>query len=96
MANARAIGRDVHIYLFSAPEEPLGGMLLSPSVTKKGFLFMLDILIIATGPYRVTLRSTGDDIMQTEDVLTPGDYDLRPYSSSRNISFLIIIVCDST
>ncbi|KAK9487723.1 hypothetical protein V1527DRAFT_517596 [Lipomyces starkeyi] len=61
----RAIGRDVHFYLFSEADQPLVG----------NFLSMLDILIVAPGPFRVTLCNTG-----------PGHYDIRPYSSRDNIS----------
>ncbi|KAK9241663.1 HNH endonuclease-domain-containing protein [Lipomyces tetrasporus] len=86
MAGSRAIGRDVHFYLFSEPEKPLGGMILNPSVTEKNFLSMLGILIVASGPYRVTLRSTGIDLMPTDDALKPGHYDIRPYSRKDTIS----------
>ncbi|KAK9248723.1 hypothetical protein V1506DRAFT_551415 [Lipomyces tetrasporus] len=78
MAGSRAIGRDVHFYLFSEPDNSLGGMILNPSVTEKSFLFMLNILIVASGPYRVTLRSTG--------MMLPGHYDIRPYSRKDAIS----------
>ncbi|KAK9489826.1 HNH endonuclease-domain-containing protein [Lipomyces doorenjongii] len=86
MAGARAIGRDVHFYLFSEPDKPLGGMRLSPSVTEKNFLSMLGILIVASGPYRVTLRSTGSDLMPTDQPLKRGHYDVRPYSRRDTIS----------
>ncbi|KAK9242360.1 HNH endonuclease-domain-containing protein [Lipomyces tetrasporus] len=86
MAGSRALGRDVHFYIFSEPEKPLGGMRLNPSVTEKNFLSMLGILIVASGPYRVTLRSTGIDLMPTDDALKPGHYDIRPYSRKDTIS----------
>ncbi|KAK9321853.1 HNH endonuclease-domain-containing protein [Lipomyces orientalis] len=80
MARTRARGRDVHFYLFSEPDKAIGGMKLNPSITEKVFLSMLDILIVASGPYRVTLRSTGVDLMRTGNALNPGHYDIRPYS----------------
>ncbi|KAK9234609.1 HNH endonuclease-domain-containing protein [Lipomyces kononenkoae] len=86
MPSTRAGGRNVHFYLFSEPDKPLGGMILNPSVSKKNFLSMLDILIVATGPYRVTLRSTREDLVPTDDALQPGQYDLRPYSRTDTIS----------
>ncbi|KAK9257913.1 OPT oligopeptide transporter protein-domain-containing protein [Lipomyces tetrasporus] len=87
MAGARAIGRDVHFYLFSEPDEPVGGMILNPSVTEKNFISMLEeTLIVASGPFRVTLRSTGVDLMRTDNALKPGHYDIRPYSRRGNIS----------
>ncbi|KAK9327481.1 HNH endonuclease-domain-containing protein [Lipomyces starkeyi] len=56
-------------------------MILDPSVTEKNFLSMLEeILIVASGPFRVTLRSTGVDLMRTDNALKPGHYDIRPYS----------------
>ncbi|KAK9262066.1 hypothetical protein V1519DRAFT_467290 [Lipomyces tetrasporus] len=72
--------------LFSEPDKPLGGMRLNPSVTEKTFLYMLDILIVASGRYRVKLRSTGVDLMPTDDALKPGHYDIRPYSRRDTIS----------
>ncbi|KAJ8100051.1 HNH endonuclease-domain-containing protein [Lipomyces tetrasporus] len=72
MARTRARGRDVHFYLFSEPDKAIGGMKLNPSITEQIFLSMLDVLIVASGPYRVTLRTTGVDL--------PGHYDIRPYS----------------
>ncbi|KAK9246513.1 hypothetical protein V1506DRAFT_553020 [Lipomyces tetrasporus] len=81
MAGARAISRDLHFYLFSEPDEPVGGMILNPSVTEKNFISMLEeTLIVASGPFRVTLRSTGVDLMRTDNALKPGHYDIRPYS----------------
>ncbi|KAK9246636.1 HNH endonuclease-domain-containing protein [Lipomyces tetrasporus] len=61
-------------------------MVLNPSGTEKNFLSMLGILIVASGPYRVTLRSTGIDLMPTDDALKPGHYDIRPYSHKDTIS----------
>ncbi|KAK9315525.1 HNH endonuclease-domain-containing protein [Lipomyces starkeyi] len=86
MAGNRARGRDVHFTLFSEPDKQLGGLRLNPSVTEKNFLSMLDILIVASGPYRVTLRSTGVDLMRTENALQPGQYDIRPHSRRDTIT----------
>ncbi|KAK9312507.1 hypothetical protein V1524DRAFT_439096 [Lipomyces starkeyi] len=46
---------------------------------------MLDILIVASGPFRVTLRNTGVDLIRTNNALKPGHYDIRPYSHRCNI-----------
>ncbi|KAJ8100164.1 HNH endonuclease-domain-containing protein [Lipomyces tetrasporus] len=86
MAATRAIGRDVHFYIFSEPDKAIGGLRLNPSVTEKNFLSMLGILMVASGPYRVTLRSTGVDLMPTENDLRPGHYDIRPYSRRDTVS----------
>ncbi|KAK9250932.1 hypothetical protein V1507DRAFT_324602 [Lipomyces tetrasporus] len=94
MTSNRAKGRNVHLYVFSEPDKPIGGLKLNPSVTERSFLYMLRILIVATGPYRVTLRSTGDDVMPTEDALKPGHYDLRPYSPRGGIYILFkVLAC---
>ncbi|KAK9485388.1 hypothetical protein V1527DRAFT_496707 [Lipomyces starkeyi] len=86
MVGNRVRGRDVHFYLFSEPDRQLGGLRLNPSVTEKNFLSMLDILIVASGPYRVTLRSTGVDLMRTENALQPGQYDIWPHSRRDTIT----------
>ncbi|KAK9482973.1 hypothetical protein V1527DRAFT_454531 [Lipomyces starkeyi] len=67
MAGKRAIGRDVHFYHFAEPEMALGGMILSPAVTEMNFLSMLAILIVASGPYRVTSQNTGEDLAPTDN-----------------------------
>ncbi|KAK9329982.1 hypothetical protein V1520DRAFT_369953 [Lipomyces starkeyi] len=61
-------------------------MKLNPSVTKKNFLSMLEILIVACARYRVTLRSTGLDLTPTDEPLQRGHYDIRPYSRKDRIS----------
>ncbi|KAK9349775.1 hypothetical protein V1523DRAFT_371737 [Lipomyces doorenjongii] len=86
MISNRSKGRNVHLYVFSEPDKPIGGLKLNPSVTERNFLYMLRILIVASGPYRVTLRSSGDDVMPTEDALKPGHYDIRPYSRRDKIA----------
>ncbi|KAK9241770.1 HNH endonuclease-domain-containing protein [Lipomyces tetrasporus] len=86
MAGKRAIGRGVHFYHFAEPQTALGGLILSPSVTEMNFLSMLAILIVASGPYRVTSRNTGEDLAPTDNRLQPGHYDIRPYSRRGNVS----------
>ncbi|KAJ8100511.1 hypothetical protein POJ06DRAFT_295476 [Lipomyces tetrasporus] len=72
MAGSRAIGRDVHFYLFSEPDNSLGGMILNPSVTEKGFLSMLNILIVhydalKPGHYDIRPYSRKDAISITDE-----------------------------
>ncbi|KAK9242260.1 HNH endonuclease-domain-containing protein [Lipomyces tetrasporus] len=86
MAGRRAIARDVHFYHFAEPDKALGGLILNRSVTETNFLSMLGIIIVASGPYRVTLRSTGHDLTPTDEPLQPGHYDIRPYSRKDTIS----------
>ncbi|KAK9361218.1 hypothetical protein V1504DRAFT_452379 [Lipomyces starkeyi] len=73
----RSLGRDVHFYDASNPDEPLGGLISNPSISVKNFLSMLEILIVAAHPYSVSLRETGESLMPTEDVLQPGHYDIH-------------------
>ncbi|KAJ8096493.1 hypothetical protein POJ06DRAFT_284073 [Lipomyces tetrasporus] len=47
---------------------------------------MLEILIDATGPYRVISRNTGQELPTTDNALGPGHYDIRPYSRKDTIS----------
>ncbi|KAK9319187.1 hypothetical protein V1517DRAFT_369960 [Lipomyces orientalis] len=75
MAGTRALGRAVHFYLYSEPDQPVGKL-----------LSMLDILIVASGPFRVTLRSTGVDLRRTNNALIPGHYDIRTYSRRDTIA----------
>ncbi|KAK9375624.1 uncharacterized protein V1513DRAFT_463755 [Lipomyces chichibuensis] len=49
---------------------------------------MLDILIVASGPYRVTSRTTGVDLMRTDNPLKPGHYDIRPFSRGGNLLYV--------
>ncbi|KAK9335036.1 hypothetical protein LIPSTDRAFT_74472 [Lipomyces starkeyi NRRL Y-11557] len=86
MAGRRAIARDVHFYHFAEPDKALGGLILNLSVTETNFLSMLGIIIVASGPYRVTLRSTGHDLTPTNEPLQPGHYDIRPYSRKDTVS----------
>ncbi|KAK9323660.1 hypothetical protein V1517DRAFT_351953 [Lipomyces orientalis] len=87
---------DVHFYRFAEPERALGGMILSPSVTDMNFLSMLAILIVASGPYRVTSRNTGEDPAPTDNPLQPGHYDIWPYSRRGNNDPCIIRILSRT
>ncbi|KAK9250133.1 hypothetical protein V1507DRAFT_485319 [Lipomyces tetrasporus] len=70
MADNRSGGRTVHFYDALYTEDALSGLVLNPSVTQKVFHFMLDILIVASGP----------------DPLKPGHYDVRSNSPRGTIS----------
>ncbi|KAK9384253.1 hypothetical protein V1515DRAFT_618186 [Lipomyces mesembrius] len=85
MAN-RSIGRNVDLYDASKPDDALGGLILRPSITKNNFLFMLEILIIASHPYGVSLRDTGVNLTASDEPLEPGHYDIRPNSPEGTIS----------
>ncbi|KAK9312354.1 HNH endonuclease-domain-containing protein [Lipomyces starkeyi] len=73
---SRSLIRNVHLYDPSQPNEPLGGLYLNPSVTRKKFLRMLEIVIRANNPYSVLLRGTEVPLTPTEDPLQPGHYDI--------------------
>ncbi|KAK9361339.1 hypothetical protein V1504DRAFT_432917 [Lipomyces starkeyi] len=75
--SGRSLGRTVHFYDALHPDDVLGGLFLHPSVTQKNFLFMLEILIVASDPYSVLLRATGAILTPSEVTLEPGQYDIR-------------------
>ncbi|KAJ8103590.1 HNH endonuclease-domain-containing protein [Lipomyces tetrasporus] len=76
MPTSRSLIRNVHLYDPSRPNEPLGGLYLNPSVTRKKFLRMLEIFIRANSPYSVLLRGTEIPLTPTDDPLQPGHYDI--------------------
>ncbi|KAK9241650.1 HNH endonuclease-domain-containing protein [Lipomyces tetrasporus] len=57
---------------------------------------MLGILIVASGLYHVTLRTTGHDLTPTDEPLQPGHYDIRPYSRKDEPWIMRIISQSST
>ncbi|KAI9787845.1 MAG: hypothetical protein M1816_007412 [Peltula sp. TS41687] len=75
----RSEGRNVHFFDASRPDEALGGLLVTEStaVTHAVFLSMLHILIVASAPYEVVLRNSGDIIQRTNDPLREGSYDIK-------------------
>ncbi|KAK9481944.1 hypothetical protein V1527DRAFT_501655 [Lipomyces starkeyi] len=80
--------RDRTVYIQSAlyPDDVPGGLILSPSVTQQNFLFMLEILIVASEPYSVPLRCTGEFLTASDEPLKPGHYDIRSTSPGGIIS----------
>ncbi|KAK9485373.1 HNH endonuclease-domain-containing protein [Lipomyces starkeyi] len=81
----RARGREVHFYNVFSPAQALGGLRLNDTMTEKAFLSMLQILIIASQPYSVSLRGTGVALTPTDNLLRPGDYDIIPNSPGGTI-----------
>ncbi|KAK9242803.1 hypothetical protein V1506DRAFT_570678 [Lipomyces tetrasporus] len=77
-----SIGRNVHFYDASRPDDALGGLIFKPSITKDNFLFMLEIIIVTSHPCSVSLRGTGVILLE------PGHYDIRPNSPEDDISTL--------
>ncbi|KAJ8097289.1 hypothetical protein POJ06DRAFT_285973 [Lipomyces tetrasporus] len=80
MAPNRSLGRDVHFYDISNPDDALGGLQLTPSFTERTFYFALRILVISASPYDVYLRGTDVPLTPTDDPLQPGKYDIKPTS----------------
>ncbi|KAK9323923.1 HNH endonuclease-domain-containing protein [Lipomyces orientalis] len=76
MAMSRGVIRNVHFYDPSRPIEPLGGLYLNPSVTRRKFLRMLEVIICANSPYSVWLRGTDNPLAPTDDPLESGHYDI--------------------
>ncbi|KAK9243143.1 hypothetical protein V1506DRAFT_555613 [Lipomyces tetrasporus] len=77
MVDNRSLGRTVHFYNALSPDDALGGLILNQSITEKNFLFMLEILIVASDPYSVSLRGSGEVLTQSDAPLKPGQYDIR-------------------
>jgi hypothetical protein len=86
MAKDRSEGRDVHFFDARHPSDALGGLILNPTVTHSEFLQMLDILIITSHRYDVSLRgSAGVNLTRCNEPLQPGDYDLELESAEGNL-----------
>jgi len=86
MAKDRSEGRDVHFFDARHPNDVLGGLILNPTVTHSEFLQMLDILIITSHRYHVSLRgSAGVNLTRCNEPLQPGDYDLKLESAEGNL-----------
>ncbi|KAK9316070.1 HNH endonuclease-domain-containing protein [Lipomyces starkeyi] len=66
MPTSRSVIRNVHLFDPSRPIEPLGGLYLNSSVTRKKFLRMLEIVIRANSPYSVFLRGTEVPLTTTD------------------------------
>ncbi|KAJ8104364.1 hypothetical protein POJ06DRAFT_265190 [Lipomyces tetrasporus] len=77
MVDNRSLGRTVHFYNALSPDDALGGLILNQSVTEKNFLFMLEILIVASNPYSLSLRGSGEVLTPSDAPLKPGQYDIR-------------------
>ncbi|KAK9384451.1 hypothetical protein V1515DRAFT_632823 [Lipomyces mesembrius] len=60
----------------SSIRNPLGGLYLNPSMTRKKFFRMLNIVIHVNGPYSVWLRGADIPLTPTEDPLESGHYDI--------------------
>ncbi|KAK9427350.1 hypothetical protein V1505DRAFT_47253 [Lipomyces doorenjongii] len=74
MSLSRGVIRNVHIYDSARPTEPLGGLYLNPSVTRKKFLRMLGFIIRANCPYSVWFQGADHQLSPTDDPLEPGHY----------------------
>ncbi|KAK9354924.1 HNH endonuclease-domain-containing protein [Lipomyces doorenjongii] len=85
MAPNRSFGRNVHFYDISRPDVALGGLQLTPTFTKKTFLYALELLIISDCPYDVYLRNSVTPLTPTEEPLEQGKYDIKPISPDGKI-----------
>ncbi|KAI5864459.1 HNH endonuclease-domain-containing protein [Durotheca rogersii] len=67
--------RDVNIWDLSDSEDriPLGGLRRTPGITNKDFRHMLDILLVTSVDF-VVQNEHGDEILQNDEPLLPGDY----------------------
>ncbi|KAK9433309.1 HNH endonuclease-domain-containing protein [Lipomyces doorenjongii] len=76
MSLSRSVDRSVHIFDRGRPNEPLGGLYLNPSVTRRKFLKMLAWVIRADCPYSVWLRGAEAPLTATDVPLQKGLYDI--------------------
>lgn len=101
MAGNRSLLRDVIIWDLNNNEDrvPLGGLILTPSVTNTDFRQMLDVLLI-TSPDYVVQNEHGDEVLRDAQPLLPGDYtvtadevevSLSPKYSTRSVLVLTIL-----
>lgn len=75
MAGNRSRSRDVFIWNLNDTGDrvPLGGLILTPSVTNTDFRQMLDILLITSEDCVVQNRH-GNEVLRDAQPLLPGDY----------------------
>ncbi|KAK9242405.1 HNH endonuclease-domain-containing protein [Lipomyces tetrasporus] len=76
MSTSSGVIRNVKFYDPSRPTEPLGGLYLNPSVTRRKFLRMLEIIIRTSGPFSVWLRGADSPLAPTNEPLVSGHYDI--------------------
>ncbi|KAK9318939.1 hypothetical protein V1517DRAFT_334153 [Lipomyces orientalis] len=76
MSVSRSADRNVHFFDSLRPTEPLGGLYLNPSVTRRKFLRMLESIIDPDCHYSVWLRGTEAPLMPTDVPLEQGNYDI--------------------
>ena len=75
----RSLGRNVHFYDATMPDNALGGLIQNGSVTEANFIDMLGILVITKTPIRVQKRGGtggGTFVTSTNNKLELGEYDL--------------------
>jgi hypothetical protein len=76
MSGKRALFRDVLVWDLNDDNEdriPLGGLVLTPGITKTDFRQMLDILLVTSGDCLVQNKH-GDEVLRDDQPLLPGDY----------------------
>jgi hypothetical protein len=69
----RSGGRNVHIYDVNEPDVVLGGLILFGGITNANLYFMVEIIIIFTGPFFLQ-DETGTKIEKNGRLLLPGNY----------------------
>jgi hypothetical protein len=91
----RSEGRNVHFFDARHPNDALGGLILNPSVTQSNFLQMLEILIVSSHPYDVSLRDSGIDLTRCDEPLQSGNYDIKLQSVQGNSPMLLCLYLDN-
>ena len=74
------------------PDDLLGGLRLNPSVTQANFLHMLEILIISSSPYDVSLRGTSTTLTRCNEPLQPGTYDIKLQSAQGKCTYFFWVL----
>ena len=96
MAKDRSEGRDVHFFDARYPNDALGGLILNPTITHSEFLQVLDILIITSHRYNVSLRGSAEvNLIRCNEPLQPGDYDLKLESAEGSLHLPLTYFLDN-
>jgi len=77
-SNNRSHFRNVHFYDSTKPDDAaLGGLIQNGSVTEANFLQMLGIVLVTEAPICVQHRSSGHIVLESENQLELGSYDVH-------------------
>ena len=85
----RSAGRTLFIYRATGDNEQLGGLANTQGITNKNFHDMLEIILVFSSPYTLTLA---DDIVPKDDAqLQPGNYYVD--GESKTLAHVALLIC---